>query len=159
MEVILYWGITGLIANFIIYCALAIYEYENNIDGILYGINNYFKEENVFIIIFFQFFYFLLENGIYYLLLILMIYYLKPNHMIITDEIFVFERLILFQDRPNKYYTLIPFAFQILALLFYFEILEFNFCKLNRNTIKSVRRRSIMENAINNKMMELILND
>ena len=67
--------------------------------------------------------------------------YLRPNHMIVTDEINVYSRLIFYQDRPNKYYTLIPFVFQILALLFYFEILELNFCKLNYNTIKNIQLR------------------
>ena len=159
MEVILYWGITGLLVKLIIYPILTIYEYKNNINGILYGINTYFRQTNVFIIIFFQFFYYLLDSGIYYLLLILMIYYLKPNLMIVTDEIYVFERLILYQDRPNKYYTFIPFIFQILALLFYFEILEFSFWKLNKNTIKNIRKRSAKENNINSHMIETMLND
>ena len=61
--------------------------------------------------------------------------------MIITDEIHVYLGLIFYKDKPNKYYTLIPFAFQILALLFYFEILEFNFCDLNQNTIKNIQIR------------------
>ena len=61
--------------------------------------------------------------------------------MIITDEIHVYLGLIFYKDKPNKYYTLIPFAFQILALLFYFEILEFNFCDLHQNAIKNIQIR------------------
>ena len=74
-----------------------------------------------------------------------MIFYLKPNHTIVTDELYVFIRLIFYKDKPKKYYTLIPFSFQILALLFYFEILEFNFCDLNRNTIKNIEDRERKE--------------
>ena len=44
-------------------------------------------------------------------------------------------------ENPDKYYSIIPFALQVLSLLFYFEILEFNFCKLNKNTAKNIRKR------------------
>ena len=75
------------------------------------------------------------------LLIILMLYYLRPNHMIVTDEFHVFAGLIFYKEKPNKYYTLIIFVFQIFALLFYFEILEFNFYKLNENTAKNIQER------------------
>ena len=88
-----------------------------------------------------------------------MIFYLKPNHIIITDEFYVYISLIFYQDNPNKYYTLIPFVFQILALLFYFEVLEYNFCSLNKNTIKNIQKRAEKDNKINNHFMELIIDD
>jgi hypothetical protein len=69
-----------------------------------------------------------------------MIYYLQPNYTIII-EFFVLEISIFYEDINNKYYTLIPFILQILALLFYFEILEFNFWNLNINTIKNIQMR------------------
>ena len=159
-EVLFYWGIVGLIVKLIIFSSLSIYEYKNDIDGILYGIKKYFEETNVVIIIFLQFFYYLLDGGIYYLLITLMLYYLKPNHMIITDELHVYEGLIFYKERPNKYYSLFPFVFQILALLFYFEILEFNFCNLNINTIKNIqdreRKESEVRNSVHSTDMELI---
>ena len=141
-EVVFYWGITGLLSKLLIYSALLIHEYANNIEGILNMVNIYFTETNIFAIIFFQFFYFIFEKGIYFLLMILMVFYLKPNHTIITDEILVYTRFIFYDDeKENKYYTIIPFVFQIFALLFYFEILEFNFCKLNKNTAKNILER------------------
>ena len=70
-----------------------------------------------------------------------MIDYFKPNFIIITDELYVYIRLIAYQNRSNKYYTFIPFLFQILSLLFYFEILEFNCFKWNKNTIKNIQKR------------------
>ena len=59
--------------------------------------------------------------------------------MIVSDEIDAYFGIMFYEDNPNRLYTLIPFAFQILALLFYFEILEFNFCELNKNTAKNIR--------------------
>ena len=65
--------------------------------------------------------------------------------MIITDEIHVYLGIILYKNKPNKAYSVIPFVFQILALLFYFEILEFNFCGLNKNTAKNIKNRERIE--------------
>lgn len=39
--------------------------------------------------------------------------------------------------------------FQILSLLFYLEIFEYNFCDLNKNTKRNIRLREIEE--MNNK--------
>ena len=79
MEIVLYWGITGLIVKLIIFSSFVIHEYVDDIDeSILYELYTYFKETNIFIIIFYQFFYNLLYNGVYYVLVILIIYYLRP---------------------------------------------------------------------------------
>ena len=144
-EVVFYWGLTGFLVKLIIFSSLSIHEYKNNIEGIIDEMQIYFTETNIYAIIFFQFFYYIFEGGLYYLLVILMIYYLRPNHMIITDEFNVYEGLIFYKEKENKLYTLIPFCVQILSLLFYFEILEFNFCGLNDNTTKNIQKREIKE--------------
>ena len=156
IEVVLYWGITGIVVKIIIYGILIIYEYKIDKDGYLSSIYTYLTETNIFIIIFYQFFYFLLYGGIYNLLIILMLYYLRPNHIIVTDELNVYLDRFFNQDNPNKYYTLFPFVIQILALLFYFEILEFNFCNLNKNTIKNIQKRDVKENKINLRLLEMV---
>ena len=141
MEVLLYWGLTGLIEKLIILSGKLIYEYVNNIDGIIFNFNAYFAETSVYAIIFIQFFYDITIYAFANLFLMLVLYYLRPNHLIFSDEMSVFLRIILYQDRENKYYTIIPFAFQIFILLFYFEILEYNFCTLNQNTAKNIGNR------------------
>ena len=150
MEVMIYWGIIGVLHRFIIFIGLIFYEYKNNINGYLLNIHSYFTETNIFIVIFFQFFYCIIDGGIYYIIVFLICYYLKPNYIIVAVELYVYEQLILYQELPNKYYTLIPFAFQILALLFYFEILEYNFFGLNKNTIKNIQRREKKNNSERN---------
>ena len=71
--------------------------------------------------------------------------------MIISDELYVYQNLIFFKEKEKKYYTLIPFFLQILALLFYFEILELNFLGLNRNTVKNIQLREGEENNNENE--------
>ena len=41
--------------------------------------------------------------------------------------------------------------FQIIALIFYFECLELNFCKLNYNTIKNIQAREGNQNESENE--------
>ena len=140
-EIILYHGIFALIIKIIIFSGEAIYEYNNDIEGIIHGIKTYFTEINAFIILFFQFIYLLVDGAFFYVFIILIMYYLRSNLMIISDEIIVYSEILFFEDNHNRFYTLIPFIFQILALLFYFEILELNFCNMNKNTAKNIQMR------------------
>ena len=55
---------------------------------------------------------------------------------------------ILF-DNPGsdntRFYCLIPFVFQMISLLFFVEVLECNFCNLNKNTKRNIRVRETEE--------------
>ena len=44
-------------------------------------------------------------------------------------------------DSDNRWYSIILFVLQFISLLFFLEILEFNFCNLNLNTKKSIQER------------------
>ena len=156
MEAILYWGITGLLAKLIIFSSLSIIEYRNDKNEILGGIKYFFTETNIYGVIFYQFFYYILYGGIHYNLVILMLYCLKPNHKIVTDELDDYQRMFFNMDESSKYYSLIPFVFQILALLFYFEILELNFLDLNKNTIKNIQEREGKDNEKKNTVQSVI---
>ena len=153
-EVVIYWGITGLIAIILTYVALYIYQYKLNINNnIINELREYFDFDKLKIVnfIFLQLLYVLLNGGIFYSLTILMVDYFKPNYTVITDQIYVFVRCIAYEDRKNKYYTFITFAFQILALLIYFEIIELNFFKLNENTTKNILEREEIEKEEQNE--------
>ena len=156
MEAILYWGITGLFGKIIIFSSLSINEYRNDKNEILGGIKYLFTETNIYGVIFYQLFYYILYGGIHYTLVILMLYYLKPNHKIVTDELDDYQRMFFNMDESSKYYSLIPFVFQILALLFYFEILELNFLDLNKNTIKNIQEREGKDKERKNTVQSVI---
>ena len=155
-EVILYYGICELLAKIIIFSGKAIYQYNNDIEGIIDGIKTYFQEASVLVIIFFQFIYILLDGALTNILKILIIYYLRPNLLIVTDEINVLEGIVLYGDNPNRFYTLIPFVIQIFVMLFYFEILELNFCNLNENTAKNIEMREENERQSRSSCSSLI---
>ena len=145
VDIIFIWGIIGLIIKIGIILGLSIYQYINEIDDIFIKIYDYFIETNTIIIIVYQFLYYIFDSAIYYISLILLLYYLKPNHIIITDDIDAYSQVLLYNTSSDKWYTIIPFILQILSLLFYFEILEFNFWNLNKNTIKNILKREAEE--------------
>ena len=182
-EVLIYYGLSKLISDVGFMTGLGIYEYKNDITSdnaqyryIFNSIQTYFQTTNVATIIFFQFIFFLILFFIKWLLYVQIIYYLRPNHTIINDEINVFESQIIYKKSENaelnikntdKYYTFIPFILQMLCLLFYFEILELNFCKLNNDTVKNIQKRERNEgndkyeskegrDSINNNKIELV---
>lgn len=68
---------------------------------------------------------------------------LTPNHMMISYEIGkLFNNLVMSQSKM-KWYSIILFVLQFIILLFFLEILEFNFCKLNENTKKNIEERGL----------------
>ena len=147
-ELLLIWGIVGLIIKVLIYSGIIIYEYENDIEGVVSDWKTYFSETNIFTIIFLQFVYFIIDGGLYYLLTLLELYYLRPNHMLINDEINIYEDILFYGERRNKMYSLIIFLLQMFAMLFYYEIFELNFWGLNKNTAKSIKIRERTENVM-----------
>ena len=99
-EVIIYNGISGLITKIWVNIGKVVSDYINNKNiDIFKSIKEYFKNTNVAVIIFFQFFYFLTHYGITNLLMVLIIYYLRPNHLIINDELQIFEEIIIYSKK------------------------------------------------------------
>ena len=151
-EIMLYYGIIKLIMKILIFTGIIIYEYKNNIEGIIYGIKTYIEETNIYITIFFQFIYVIIDGALYCIFFILIIYYLRPNYLIVVDQITNFSENVIFGDNEKIYYAIIPFVIQNLIILFYFEIFELNFCNLNVNTIKNIetRERNELESRSSN---------
>ena len=158
-EVLILYGLFGTIYKIIIYGSLLIYEYKNDITDIIDYFKYTFDNSSVAGIIFIQFLFYLLSRGINLLLLVLILYYLRPNHIIITDEISIYINILFFEEKPNKYYSIIIFAFQLLSLSIYFEIFELNFLGLNKNTVKNIKHREITESERKSNLSDIELND
>jgi len=79
------------------------------------------------------------------LLLLLILEHFSFNHVHISSELYFIViniiDIIWYHKNKKYYFFLIPTFFQILSLLFYLEILEFNFCNLNRNTKRNIMLR------------------
>ena len=89
---------------------------------------------------------------IYNVLEILTIFYLSPEYIIISQNLSNIFEIIYLLTSPDVFFNsdfnsnyiycgLIFFVVQIFSLLIHFEILELNFCNLNKNTRKNIKLR------------------
>ena len=79
------------------------------------------------------------------ILKILTVYYFSPIHTFASYIIIKMLYLLLRKDPKYKYYSLILFVFQFLGLLIFLEIIELNFCNLDKNTKRNVEKRETKE--------------
>ena len=85
---------------------------------------------------------------------------LGPNFVYLSYLIGKIPSAIISIEGNNRWIVLVLSIFQILFILFYLEILEYNFCTLNKNIKKSIRERehriSICENNDNDNEIDII---
>ena len=117
---------------------------KGNCDGEDNFLNNFCKyirnEKEGFIIL--RFFLAFIFKGLFInLFRVLILNYLSPNHILISYEITKIISVLTNPYLENKWYSLIPIVFHLLNLFFYLEILEYNFCGLNKNTKKNIQKR------------------
>ena len=89
------------------------------------------------------------------LLTLLILEYFSFNHVFISHLLYrivigFIQSITNFDSYKNYLFFLIPAFFQIFSLLFYLEILEFNFCNLNRNTKRNIMLREEEEMLLRN---------
>ena len=80
--------------------------------------------------------------------------YFSVNHELISEGFYLIVKftiiVIYYYNKIIYILFLIPAFFQIIILLFYLEILEFNFCNLNRNTKRNIMLREEEEMLLRN---------
>jgi hypothetical protein len=96
------------------------------------------------------------------LITLLILEYFSYHHVLISH---VLDRIVTnfiiiisnYDEYKNHLFFLIPAVFQILSLLFFLEILEFNFCNLNQNTKRNImlREKEEMLFRINSNISEI----
>ena len=97
-----------------------------------------------------------------YFLEFLILKELTPNYAIISSELGKIPTSIIQNEGINRWIILIVSIFQIIFLLFYLEIFEFNFCSLNENTKRNIsereqRQKKDENNNYNDSDNEIIL--
>ena len=102
----------------------------------------------------------ILKQFLRLLLTLIILEYFSLNHVLISHLLYriaisiylhelIFKFIIILVDKKYLFF-LIPAFFQIISLLFYLEIFEFNFCNLNRNTKRNIMLREEEEMLLRN---------
>ena len=71
---------------------------------------------------------------------ILTLFHFFPDYVLISVSLSKFVNYLL-DNKTDKYYFIVFFILQFICLLFYLEIFELNFCKLNKNTRRNIQNR------------------
>lgn len=79
------------------------------------------------------------------LLRYLTIFYLTPEFILIS---FTISRIFNIVMKNKAYVCLALFVLQFISLLLYLEIIELNFCGLNKNTKRNIAERGLSEDSI-----------
>ena len=127
--------------------------YTHKLNGsyeIIFQFYNYYIEKGIGYILF-RFFFGLIFIGFFAdILEFLILYKLTPNYVIIGYEIGRIPSNLIGIEDYKKWIVLILLLCQIMSLSFYLEILEFNFCSLNKNTGKNIKDRERSQTQISN---------
>ena len=153
-NILFFLGLFFFIFNLIDFIIIIINDPYNNyifkaikITGTKYIILNFFLDA-------------ILNQFLRMLLTLIILEYFSLNHVLISLLLFriaisiylhelIFKFIIILVDKKYLFF-LIPAFFQIISLLFYLEILEFNFCNLNRNTKRNIILREEEEMLLRN---------
>ena len=111
---------------------------------------NFWAEKGTFYMIFRFFFGFIFVGFFADILEFSMLYKLSPNYVIIGYELGRIPSNLIGisgDNKWNRWVILILLLLQIMSLLFYLEILEYNFCSLNKDTRKNIKLRELLQSC------------
>ena len=144
-------GIIDFLAYTIIFFILLIIKSVNDNNNLMSNLQLYKKGKIGYIIIRFLFGIFI-GGFIGSILELQTLSLFTPNHIYVCYEISKISEILLNAANIIDWLNIIPFTFQIITLLFYLEIFEFNFCGLNKNTKRNIQSRERDESLNINDM-------
>ena len=145
MELWFLCGIFYFASFFISLIIIIIIDILNGSYGIFLQFYKFYNEKGVLYMVF-RFFFGFIGEFFLDILEFLILDKLSPNYISIGNVLSRIPSDLIENEGVNRWLILITSILQILTLLFYLEILEYNFCSLNRNTKKNIEERGIEEN-------------
>ena len=137
-NVVLVPGLVLIVINIVI-LALALIYGKNTDIFFLKGFYKYFEDIKVGIIIG-KFLINITLHFLIYTFTILTLYHFNPDFVLISLQLSKFVNVLMNKD-TKEYYFIIFFVLQLFCLLIYLEIIELNFCNLNKNTRRNIQIR------------------
>ena len=146
-NMIFFIGISDFILILFVFGIFLIIKFEYNNKDILLNLEKYDKSKIGSIVI--KFLIGLFCEGFFHSILAFQTLNLfDPNYLFVCYSISKIANIPFYLESLLDYLIIIPYIFQIIVLLFYVEIFEYNFCGLNKNTKKNILLREKEE--INN---------
>ena len=147
LDVLLILGINNFVLCVVTYVFIFIKENENEQNIIAFQLYEIYTKAGIIKIIITFIFGLIMEGFIFTTINFLILDKLTPNYVIISKLIGNAIAALYLKKQSNikLLVSSILSILQIFGLLFYLEILEFNFCSLNKNTKRSILEREQMQ--------------
>ena len=171
LDILYIYGIFMFFWNSVALGFTVIIQKINGTNHIFFEFYDYFNTNGAWIVLFRFLFGLIITGLILDLLEYMILNKLTPNYIIICYEIgkipsniknFVNSDYYKFHIK-NKFLVLMGIiilsVLQVITLLFYLEIFEFNFCSLNKNTKKNIEERELMLTSYNIGMDNYLVDD
>ena len=148
LDILLYIGSFDFILCLLFFGIILIYQNMNNNNELLFQFFLFYKKTGIYNIIFRFLFIAIIKGFLVGIIEFIIINELTPNYIKIAYELANIPSTIIVIEDINRWILLVISIFQILSLLFYLEIFEYNFCNLNKNTKKSILEREHKDSII-----------
>ena len=141
MDIIFIMGLFEFLFYFVCFIIVIIINNVNGSNIILLNFYNFYNDNGAGKMIYRFLFEFIFIASLIGINEVIIVKELTPNHIIIAYQLSSIFVSLIYIEGINKWIIIIIYIFQIIFLLFFLEILEYNFCSLNRNTKKSIMKR------------------
>ena len=148
LDILLYIGSFDFILCLLFLGIILIYQNMNNNNELIFQFFLFYKKNGIYNIIFRFLFIAIIKGFLVGIIEFIIINELTPNYIKIAYELANIPSTIIVIEGINRWILLVISIFQILSLLFYLEIFEYNFCNLNKNTKKSILEREHKDSII-----------
>ena len=148
LDILLYIGSFDFILCLLFFGIILIYQNMNNNNELIFQFFLFYKKNGIYNIIFRFLFIAIIKGFLVGIIEFIIINELTPNYIKIAYELANIPSTIIVIEDINRWILLVISIFQILSLLFYLEIFEYNFCNLNKNTKKSILEREHKDSII-----------
>ena len=145
MNILLFTGIFNFVFFSLSFLSNIIINIKNGDNEMIFEFYFFLRDFGLWKIIFLFAFSFILDGFASGIIEYATIKELTPNYAIIGYELSKIPFTIKDNEGVNRWIILVISIFQIISLLFYLEILEYNFCSLNKNTKKNIMDREKKE--------------
>ena len=145
MDILFVIGIFDLIMSIIAFGIILLVQKINGTYKLIFQFYEFYNTYGAWYILAFFLIELIIHGLILFLLEMKILEMLGPNFVCLSYLIGKIPSAIIFIEGNNRWIVLVLSVFQILFILFYLEILEFNFCSLNKNTKKNISERELKQ--------------
>ena len=145
MDILFASGIFDLIISNITFGIILLIQKINGTFKLIFQFYDLYNSHGAWYILSFFLIELIIHGLILFLLEMKILEMLGPNFVCLSYSIGRIPSAIISIEGNNRWIALVFSAFQILFILFYLEILEYNFCSLNKNTKKNISDRELKQ--------------